>query len=68
MDVLFAYANVNHKNAVKLSLGDEVPAPGTRAAEAIVGDVEMSEVNNGTSNTVTETRSHEPDVTAKSAV
>lgn len=68
MDVLFAYANVNHKNAVKLSLGNEVPAPGTRAAEAAVDNVEMSEVNNGTNNNATETRSHEPDVTAKSAV
>ena len=42
--MLFAYANVNHKNAVKLSLTDEVPAPGSRAAHDALGGIELSTV------------------------
>jgi len=38
---MFAYAHYNHKNPVKLSLTNEAPAPGTRDAEAALGDANM---------------------------
>jgi hypothetical protein len=38
---MFAYAHYNHKNPVKLSLNNEIPAPGSRDAEAALGNVEM---------------------------
>lgn len=45
LDVLFAYANANHKNAVKLSLTNDVPTPGSREAEAAAGNTEMTHVD-----------------------
>jgi hypothetical protein len=37
---MFAYAHYNHKNPVKLSLTNEMPAPGAHDAEAALGNVE----------------------------
>jgi len=37
---MFAYGHYNHKNPVKLSLKNELPAPGTHDAEAVLGNVE----------------------------
>jgi hypothetical protein len=39
LDVMFAYAHYNHKNPVKLSLNNDMPAPGTHDAEAVLGNV-----------------------------
>lgn len=64
LDVLFAYANTNHKNAVKLSLGNDVPSPGSREAEAAVGHVEMDNVLHGGART----RSADPETAPKQTV
>jgi hypothetical protein len=37
---MFAYAYVNHKNAVKLSLSNDLPKPGSRDAEMALGNTE----------------------------
>ena len=43
LDVLFAVANTERKNAVKMSLGDEVPLPGSNAAERAMSGLAMDQ-------------------------
>jgi len=41
LDVMFAYAYHNKKNATKLSVSNDMPKPGSRDAEAALGNLEM---------------------------
>jgi hypothetical protein len=38
---MFAYAYINKKNATKLSVSNDMPKPGSRDAEAALGNLEM---------------------------
>jgi hypothetical protein len=41
LDVMFAYAYINKKNATRLSVSNDMPKPGSRDAEAALGNLEM---------------------------